>query len=71
MNCGKVLADKWNYYKKKVLELRKGNEDASVIYIEGANIPNSPENIVLNELGLVRYCCRKHMLTNVSLIDKL
>lgn len=71
MNCGKLLADKWNYYKKRVKELKKSDEDSSIVYIEGGNIPNSPENVVLNELGMVRYCCRKHMLTNVTLIDKL
>ena len=70
MNCGMVLADKWLYYKKKVAELR-GNTDPKPIYMDGKSVPKTVELQVLEELGLHRYCCRKHMLTHVDLIDKI
>lgn len=70
MNCGNVLADKWLFYQEKVKELRSGSK-LDVIYMDGKSIPDTPENKVLNALGLKRYCCRKHMLTHVDLIDKI
>lgn len=70
MNCGMVLADKWLFYIEKVKELRKDNK-VNTIYMDGTNIPDTAECKVLNELKLTRYCCRKHMLTHVDLIDKI
>jgi DNA-directed RNA polymerase I, II, and III subunit RPABC5 len=70
MNCGNVLADKWLFYLEKVKELR-GSEQAVPLYMDGKSVPDTPENKVLNALGLRRYCCRKHMLTHVDLIDKI
>lgn len=68
MNCGNVLADKWLYYQQKVKELRGST---TPIYMDGKSIPDTAELKVLNHLGLIRYCCRKHMLTHVDLIDKI
>ena len=68
MNCGNVLADKWLYYQQKVKELRGST---TPIYMDGTSIPDTAELKVLNHLGLTRYCCRKHMLTHVDLIDKI
>jgi DNA-directed RNA polymerase I, II, and III subunit RPABC5 len=64
-----VLADKWLFYKKKVAQLRGG--DAKPIYMDGKEVPKTAELQVLEALGLTRYCCRKHMLTHVDLIDKI
>jgi len=68
MNCGNVLADKWLFYQQKVKELRG---TTTPIYMDGKSIPDTAELKVLNHLGLKRYCCRKHMLTHVDLIDKI
>ena len=70
MNCGNVLADKWMYYQQRVKELR-GAKKTEPVYMDGKSVPDTPELRVLEELGLKRYCCRKHMLTHVDLIDKI
>ncbi len=70
MNCGKTLADKWLFYQAKVKELR-GTSNPQPVYMDGSSIPETAELKVLNALGLKRYCCRKHMLTHVDLIDKI
>ena len=70
MNCGNVLADKWLTYQEKVKQLR-GTSKPTPIYMDGKSIPDTAELKVLNALGLTRYCCRKHMLTHVDLIDKI
>ncbi len=70
MNCGNILADKWLFYLEKVKELR-GSAEMKTIYMDGKSVPDTAENKVLTALGLRRYCCRKHMLTHVDLIDKI
>jgi DNA-directed RNA polymerase subunit N (RpoN/RPB10) len=74
MNCGYVLADKWRYYEERLVEERKGQK-TSTIYIDGKFVPDekkelTPEAKVFEELGINRYCCRKHLLTHVDLIKK-
>lgn len=69
MNCGNILADKWIFYRKEVERVRGGKTEP--IYMDGKTIPDTVELKVLNHLGLNRYCCRKHMLTHVDLIDKI
>ena len=73
MNCGNVLADKWRTYQARVAELRKmtGKEVSSTIYMDATSVIETPEKQVLDELGLRRYCCRKHFLTHVDLIEKI
>ena len=69
MNCGNILADKWIFYRKEVEKVRGSKMEP--IYMDGKTIPGTVELKVLNHLGLTRYCCRKHMLTHVDLIDKI
>jgi hypothetical protein len=72
MNCGMVLADKWIYYKEEVKRLRGADgKEVQSIYMDGKSVPQTAELVVLERLGLFRYCCRKHMLTHVDLIDKI
>lgn len=71
MNCGKKISDMWRYYQRRIKELRGGGStDTSTVYMDGTSIPDTPERKVFEELGLKRYCCRKHLLTNVDLINK-
>jgi DNA-directed RNA polymerase subunit N (RpoN/RPB10) len=69
MNCGKVLADKYEYYQRRLREL-KGPGYAEPTCFAGKMI-QTPEGQVFQELGLRRYCCRKTLLTHVDLIEKI
>jgi DNA-directed RNA polymerase subunit N len=60
VTCGKVLADKWRFYSRKV-------EEAEV---SGKADPGFRARL-LDELGLTRYCCRRHMLSHVDLVDRI
>ena len=65
--CGKLIADKWNYYKNKKNE---NNKDTVLInYQNIASLEKTYEGHLLDELGLDRMCCRRHMLTHVDLIN--
>jgi DNA-directed RNA polymerase subunit N (RpoN/RPB10) len=72
MNCGNVIADKWRKYHER-LKARRGTKsnDTTILYIDGTNIPLTPEKETLDELGFRRDCCRKHFLTNIDLIEKV
>lgn len=67
--CGKVLADKYLYYQSKVRELKLANsmDVNKVIYLTQENIKKTPEGIVMDNLGLNKMCCRRHMLSHVDI----
>ena len=70
--CNKVLGDKWEHYKKKVSELQENGEidDAEssrdVVSVEGGRAPRGK---VLDDMGITRICCRRHLLTHVDFVD--
>ena len=68
MNCGNVLADKWLAYQKR---LKDSTGTSAPVYMDGKTVPVTVEGKALDDLGLKRYCCRKHMLTHVDLMDKI
>ncbi len=70
MTCSKVLANKYQYYIKKVEEKKKSLEkDKNENNEQLANFENFTTGEILDELKLDRMCCRRHMLTHVDLID--
>lgn len=82
VTCNKVLADKWTYYQnecsklesrsngKKVMELR----DLDQLFKKDKQMGNFDSVLrkdLLDKLGLVRICCRRHMLGHVDLVDDI
>jgi DNA-directed RNA polymerase I, II, and III subunit RPABC5 len=67
--CGNVLADKYRYYLEEVRKkkLAKGMDLEKVIYLTKEFHDKTPEGIVLDELGMTKMCCRRHMLTHVDI----
>jgi DNA-directed RNA polymerase subunit N (RpoN/RPB10) len=67
--CGMVLADKYRYYLEEVRKKKstKEMEVAKVVYLTKDNKDKTPEGEVMDELGLKKYCCRRHMLTHVDI----
>ena len=55
--CGMVLADKYRYYQNEVrrIKLLQGNTEKTI------------EGTILDDLGLTKVCCRRHMLTHVDI----
>ena len=64
--CGKVLADLYLYYTREVRK-KKIKADDDIIYITAETFTKSPEGEVLDDLGLTKICCRRHMLTHVDI----
>jgi len=74
--CGKVLADKYLYYERELLrkKLAMGNnteEDPLIININATDVKKTIAGEILDELGLIRMCCRKVMLTSINIIHEI
>tara|TARA_B110000503_G_C6963239_1_gene335984 strand:- start:316 stop:549 length:234 start_codon:yes stop_codon:yes gene_type:complete len=67
--CGMVLADKYRYYQNEVrrIKLLQGKSTENVIYLTKGNAEKTIEGIILDDLGLAKVCCRRHMLTHVDI----
>ena len=48
-------------------KLKKNIDPDDVIYLTETNIKKTPEGRCLDELGLTKICCRRHMLTHVDI----
>lgn len=73
--CAKVLADKWDYYVRRCKELEeeksKGQDNKTTIELNEQHYDKVVRQIVFEELGLDRICCRRMMLGHVDLIDTI
>ena len=72
--CGMVIADKYRFYleevRKKKLAKRGNNESINidkVIYLTKEFHEKTPEGEVLDELNMMKMCCRRHFLTHVDI----
>ena len=66
--CGKVLADKYQYYIREVRKIKSNSTDFSkVTYLTQSNMEKTPEGKILDQIKLTKICCRRHMLTHVDI----
>jgi DNA-directed RNA polymerase subunit N (RpoN/RPB10) len=67
--CGMVLADKYRFYTEEVRKrkLTKSMDVEKVIYLTKEFHDKTPEGEVLDELNMVKMCCRRHFLTHVDI----
>jgi DNA-directed RNA polymerase subunit N (RpoN/RPB10) len=76
--CGKVLANKYVYFQneldKKKIELKKNSvDDVDPLFIN-INEPVIKKTIageIMDDLGIIRICCRKVMLTSINIVDTI
>lgn len=68
--CGKVLADKWQWFKEKRAERLDDASNVKGSVNEDGFYSESVKDL-LDRLGLTRMCCRRHLLTHVDLIDDI
>lgn len=72
--CGMVIGDKYRFYvqevRKKKMTKKMGEELMDVdkvLYLTKDFHEKTAEGEVLDELGLVKMCCRRHLLTHVDI----
>lgn len=64
--CGKVMADKIDYYVSEYEKLKAKKAEANDQLFK--NFDGIQTEKILNELGLTRYCCRRNLISNVDLM---
>ena len=67
--CGMVLADKYRYYVNEVRrkKLTKSMDLEKVMYLTKDFHEKTIEGEVMDDLGLTKMCCRRHMLSHVDI----
>jgi DNA-directed RNA polymerase subunit N (RpoN/RPB10) len=71
--CGKPISHLWNSYLEQITKLNNDNniEEKKDNEPQENTNENTNEKIVLDNLKLKRYCCRRMFLTNVDVCDKI
>jgi DNA-directed RNA polymerase I, II, and III subunit RPABC5 len=65
-----VIADKYRYYQEEVRKRKigKGIDNIDkVLYLTKDFREKTAEGEVMDELGLRKMCCRRHILTHVDI----
>ena len=68
-SCGNVIADKYRYYVEEVRKrkLARDMDVDKVLYLTKEFNEKTPEGEVMDELGLKKMWCRRHLLTHVDI----
>ena len=71
--CGNVLASK---YQKYLEDIKNSDLKGEALVISSSSISdpkilNTPQKNALDKLNLTRYCCRRHMISHVDIINYL
>lgn len=78
--CGKVIADKYDYYVQEMLKLEKKDEAGPSTKVSKKKQQEAHElrhfdgvftKPIMDKLGLTRYCCRRMMLGVEDMMDKI
>ena len=68
--CGKIIADKWEFYQKKKKEYSQDdrNKDTYIDLDKLKKQEYTPEYKALNDCKLERICCRRMFLSHADLV---
>jgi DNA-directed RNA polymerase I, II, and III subunit RPABC5 len=69
-SCSLVLADKYEWYKEQVRskKIERKEKVDKVVYLSDKNAGKyTTEGEVMNDLGLINVCCRRHFITHVDI----
>lgn len=63
--CSKVIADKFDYYHLEKNKLAKVTDDSEDLKF----FSEIHTKEILDNLGLIRYCCRRSLMSSVDMMD--
>jgi len=67
VSCNCVIAGKYLAYLEKVKENRRENGKSEMEYLTATTVKTA-EGAALDDLKILRPCCRRHFLTHVDLL---
>jgi DNA-directed RNA polymerase I, II, and III subunit RPABC5 len=65
--CGTLIADKYRLYVDQVQEQKEKQGITETVYFNNSHNAKTIEGEMMDRLGLVKQCCRRHMLTHVDI----
>lgn len=70
VSCNNVLAGKWIAYTNlvKAFKKKEGRDDSDELQYLTQETKKTAEGRALDELGLLKQCCRRHMISHIDLI---
>lgn len=71
VTCNKMIADKWNKYLELINKDGKGKPKSMISIHVTDYKTDSPELVAFKKLGIKRYCCRRHLLSHIDLINEI
>jgi len=74
MTCGNMLASKYRRYEDLVSKYQGSDTAVKPLITNNIDIVSktqTPEAKALDEVGLVRYCCRRHFITHTETVRQL
>lgn len=71
--CGKILSDKYNYFKSKLSAYNRENNinDHDTETMISTDMKKTYCGEILDELEITKYCCRRIFISHVDLIDTI
>jgi DNA-directed RNA polymerases I, II, and III subunit RPABC5 len=67
MTCGKVIGDLYSEYLRRTKDYTDEHGEINTIDMNSKNVKKTKKGLVMDELGLKRLCCKRHILTHVDL----
>jgi DNA-directed RNA polymerase subunit N (RpoN/RPB10) len=64
--CGKVIADKYEYYVRETTKFDKSSNKDSQMAINQQK--KTIKHDVMENLGIKRMCCKRHFMTHVDIL---
>jgi len=65
--CGTLIADKYRLYVDQVNAQKEKQGVTETVYFNKSHNTKTIEGEMMDRLGLVKQCCRRHMLTHVDI----
>lgn len=69
--CNMVIGSKYKRYLEILKEQGVTDQQVSIISVDTDPSSTSPAMKAFEELKLKRYCCRRHLLSHIDLVDKI
>jgi DNA-directed RNA polymerase I, II, and III subunit RPABC5 len=73
MTCGSMIGSKYLRYQQYINELSGTTMNKHNYITQDVSdlLNHTVEKLALDNVGLTRYCCRRHLLTHTDTIDLL
>ena len=70
VTCNKVLGDKWLIYQRELQTREK--KIPNIISIQTDVLKQKTNELeIFESIGVTRYCCKRHLLSHIDLMDKI